>query len=90
MPKGSCTNARGRRLMSTPGVGCHRRSHLCAGDRCVRAAAIIEDSGETDVIGRISKFGDAGVCSVHYEAANVIAIRVAAHIRMRKAKVVWT
>jgi transposase len=57
-------------------------------------------SGETDVTGRISKVGDAGVRTALYEAANVIltrpvkgstlkswAARLAARAGMRKAKV---
>jgi transposase len=57
-------------------------------------------SGETDVTGRISKIGDAGVRTALYEAANVIltrpvrgsslkswAARLAARAGMRKAKV---
>jgi len=57
-------------------------------------------SGETDVSGRISKMGDAGVRAALYEAANVIltrpvkgstlkswAARLAARSGMRKAKV---
>lgn len=57
-------------------------------------------SGETDVTGRISKFGDAGVRTVLYEAAHVIltrpvrgsalkrwAARLAARAGTRKAKV---
>ena len=57
-------------------------------------------SGETDVSGRISKIGDAGVRTVLYEAANVILTRtrkgsslkkwamgVAKRAGMRKAKV---
>jgi transposase len=57
-------------------------------------------SGETDVMGRISKIGDAGVRTLLYEAANVIltkpvkgsalkswAARIAARTGMRKAKV---
>jgi transposase len=57
-------------------------------------------SGETDVTGRISKIGDAGVRTALYEAANVIltrpvkgsslkswAMRLAGRAGMRKAKV---
>jgi transposase len=57
-------------------------------------------SGETDVTGRISKIGDAGVRTMLYEAANVIltkpvkgsslkswATRLANRAGMRKAKV---
>jgi transposase len=57
-------------------------------------------SGETDVSGRISKIGDAGVRTALYEAANVILTRtrkgsslkkwamgVAKRAGMRKAKV---
>jgi transposase len=57
-------------------------------------------SGETDVTGRISKIGDAGVRTMLYEAANVIltkpvkgsllrswAMRIPACAGMRKAKV---
>src|SRR5918995_1668971 len=57
-------------------------------------------SGETDVTGRISKIGDAGVRTALYEAANIIltrpvkgsglkswAARLAARAGMRKAKV---
>jgi transposase len=57
-------------------------------------------SGETDVTGRISKIGDAGVRTMLYEAANIVltrplkgsalkswAARIAARAGMRKAKV---
>ena len=57
-------------------------------------------SGETDVTGRISKIGDAGVRTALHEAANIIltrpvkgsalkswAARLAARVGMRKAKV---
>ena len=57
-------------------------------------------SGETDVTGRISKIGDAGVRMMLYEAANIIltkpvkgsllkswAMRLALRAGMRKAKV---
>ena len=57
-------------------------------------------SGETDVTGRISKIGDAGVRTMLYEAANIVltrpvkgsalkswAARLAARAGMRKAKV---
>src|SRR3712207_1695233 len=57
-------------------------------------------SGETDVTGRISKVGDAGVRTLLYEAANIVltrpvkgsalkswAARIAARAGMRKAKV---
>jgi transposase len=57
-------------------------------------------SGETDVTGRISRIGDAGVRTMLYEAANIIltkpvkgsalkswAARLAARAGMRKAKV---
>jgi transposase len=57
-------------------------------------------SGETDVTGRISKIGDAGVRTALYEAANIIltrpakesslkgwAARLAVRAGMRKAKV---
>jgi transposase len=57
-------------------------------------------SGETDVTGRISKIGDAGVRTALYEAANIVltrpvkgsalkswAARIAARAGMRKAKV---
>ena len=57
-------------------------------------------SGETDVTGRISKVGDAGVRTMLYEAANIIltrpvkgsalkrwAARLAVRAGMRKAKV---
>ena len=57
-------------------------------------------SGETDVTGRISKVGDAGVRTMLYEAANTIltrpvkgsalkswALRLAKRAGMRKAKV---
>jgi transposase len=57
-------------------------------------------SGETDVTGRISKIGDAGVRTLLYEAANIVltrpvkgsalkgwAARIAARAGMRKAKV---
>jgi transposase len=89
---------RWRGLMSTPGVGAIvALTYVPAID--VRAVAIIEDGGsafwppkkyqssETNVTGQISKLGDEGMRPVHYEAANVIAIRLAAHIGMREAKV---
>jgi transposase len=57
-------------------------------------------SGETDVTGRISKIGDAGVRTMLYEAANIVltrpvkgsalkswAARIATRAGMRKAKV---
>jgi transposase len=57
-------------------------------------------SGETDVTGRVSKIGDAGVRTLLYEAANIVltrpvkgsalkswAARIAARAGMRKAKV---
>jgi transposase len=57
-------------------------------------------SGETDMTGRISKIGDAGVRTMLYEAANVImtkpvkgsllkswGMRLALRAGMRKAKV---
>jgi transposase len=57
-------------------------------------------SGETDVMGRISKSGDAGVRTLLYEAANIIltrpvkgaalkswAARIAVRAGLRKAKV---
>ena len=90
------------------------RAHLCRGNRRSRPVQVLEggrrafradaqkkyQSGETDVTGRISKIGDAGVRTALYEAANVIltrpvkgstlkswAMRLADRAGMRKAKV---
>ena len=104
---------RARLLMSAPGVGSIvALTYVAAIDdpgrfRSSKAAGAHfgltpkrYQSGETDVTGRISKIGDAGVRATLYEAAHVIltrpvkgsalkswAIRVAARTGMRKAKV---
>jgi transposase len=106
-------DARARLLMSTPGVGAivaltyasaiddpgRFRSSKAAGAHFGLTPKKYQ-SGETDVTGRISKIGDAGVRAALYEAAHVIlarpvkgstlkswAMRVAARAGMRKAKV---
>ena len=104
---------RARLLMSAPGVGSIvALSYVAAIDdpgrfRSSKAAGAHfgltpkrYQSGETDVTGRISKIGDAGVRATLYEAAHVIltrpvkgsalkswAMRVAMRTGMRKAKV---
>jgi len=102
-----------RRLISAPGVGAivaltfvaaiddpaRFRSSKAVGAH-VGLTPKKYQSGETDVTGRISKIGDAGVRTVLDEAANVIltkpvkgsslkswAMRLAARTGMRKAKV---
>jgi transposase len=106
-------DARARLLMSAPGVGAIvALTYVAAVDdparfRSSRSAGAHfgltpkkYQSGETDVTGRISKIGDAGVRTALYEAANVIltrpvkgsslkswAMRLAARAGMRKAKV---
>ncbi|MGH2395287.1 MAG: IS110 family transposase, partial [Candidatus Limnocylindria bacterium] len=106
-------DARARLLMSTPGVGAIvALTYVAAIDdpgrfRSSKAAGAHfgltpkkYQSGETDVTGRISKIGDAGVRAALYEAAHVIlarpvkgstlkswAMRVAGRAGMRKAKV---
>ena len=104
---------RARLLMTTPGVGvivaltfvaavddpARSRSSKAVGAHFGLTPRKYQ-SGETDVAGRISKIGDAGVRSMLYEAANVIltkpvkgsalkswAARIAARAGMRKAKV---
>jgi transposase len=104
---------RARRLMSAPGVGAivaltfvaaiddpaRFRSSKAVGAHFGLTPKKYQ-SGETDVTGRISKIGDAGVRTVLYEAANVIltrpvkgsllkswAMRLAGRAGMRKAKV---
>jgi transposase len=106
-------DTRARLLMSTPGVGvlvaltyaaaiddpARFRSSKAAGAHFGLTPKKYQ-SGETDVTGRISKIGDAGVRTALYEAANVIltrpvkgsslkswAMRVAKRAGMRKAKV---
>ena len=102
-----------RRLMSAPGVGAIvSLAYVAAIDDPARFRSSKAvgahfgltprkyQSGETDVTGRISKTGDAGVRTVLYEAANVIlthavkgsalkswAARLAARAGMRRAKV---
>jgi transposase len=74
-----------RRLMSAPGVGAIVALTFVAAiddparfqsSKAVGAHFGLTpkkyQSGETDVIGRISKIGDAGVRTMPYEAANVI------------------
>jgi transposase len=104
---------RARLLMTTPGVGvvvaltfaaavddpARFRSSKAVGAHFGLAPRKYQ-SGETDVTGRISKVGDAGVRTALYEAANVIltrpvkgsalkswAARLANRAGMRKAKV---
>jgi transposase len=104
---------RARLLMSAPGVGVIvALTYVAAIDdpQRFRSSKTVGahfgltprkyQSGETDVTGRISKIGDAGVRTALYEAANVIltrpvkasslkswAMRLAARAGMRKAKV---
>jgi transposase len=104
---------RARLLMTTPGVGVLvALTYVAAIDDPARFRSSKAtgahfgltpkkyQSGETDVTGRISKIGDAGVRTALYEAANVIltrpvkgsslkswAMRVAKRAGMRKAKV---
>ena len=106
-------DARVRNLMTTPGVGALVALTFAAAiddparfrsSRMVGAHFGLTpkkyQSGETDVTGRISKVGDAGVRVALYEAANVIltrpvkgsalkdwALGVAKRAGMRKAKV---
>jgi transposase len=104
---------RARLLMTTPGVGvivaltfvsavddpARFRSSKAVGAHFGLTPRKYQ-SGETDVTGRISKIGDAGVRTALYEAANVIltrpvkgsalkswAARLALRAGMRKAKV---
>ena len=106
-------DGRARLLMSVPGVGvivaltfaaavddpARFRSSKAVGAHFGLTPRKYQ-SGETDVTGRISKVGDAGVRTVLYEAANVIltkpvkgsalkswAARLAVRVGMRKAKV---
>jgi transposase len=104
---------RARLLMTTPGVGVIvALTYVAAVDdpgrfRSSKAVGAHfgltpkkYQSGETDVTGRISKVGDAGVRTALYEAANVIltrpvkgsalkswAARIANRAGLRKAKV---
>jgi transposase len=104
---------RARLLMTTPGVGVIvALTYVAAMDdpgrfRSSKAVGAHfgltpkrYQSGETDVTGRISKVGDAGVRTARYEAANVIltrpvkgsalkswAARIANRAGLRKAKV---
>jgi transposase len=104
---------RARLLMTTPGVGVIvALTYVAAVDdpgrfRSSKAVGAHfgltpkkYQSGETDVTGRISKVGDAGVRTALYEAANVIltrpvkgsalkswAARIAGRAGLRKAKV---
>ena len=106
-------DGRARLLMTTPGVGVMVALTFVAAvddpDRFRSSRAVGAhfgltpkryQSGETDVTGRISKIGDAGVRTALYEAANVIltrpvkgsalkswAARIANRAGMRKAKV---
>ena len=104
---------RARLLMTTPGVGvivaltfvaavddpARFRSSKAVGAHFGLTPRKYQ-SGETDVTGRISKIGDAGVRTALYEAANIVltrpvkgsalkswAARLAARAGMRKAKV---
>ena len=106
-------DGRARLLMTTPGVGvivaltfvaavddpARFRSSKALGAHFGLTPRKCQ-SGETDVTGRISKIGDAGVRTALYEAANVIltrpvkgsalkswAARLAVRAGMRKAKV---
>jgi transposase len=107
---------RARLLMTTPGVGVIvALTYVAAVDDPTRFRSSKAvgahfgltpkryQSGETDVTGRISKIGDAGVRTALYEAANVIltrpvrgsalkswAARIANRAGMRKAKVALT
>jgi transposase len=107
------TDTRARLLMSAPGVGAIvALTYVSAVDdparfkssRTVGAHFGLTprkyQSGETDVTGRISKIGDAGVRTVLYEAAHIIltrpikggglkswAMRLAKRAGMKKAKV---
>src|SRR5690348_7124623 len=106
-------DARTRLLMSVPGVGAIvALTYAAAIDDPARFRSSKStgahfgltpkkyQSGETDVTGRISKIGDAGVRTALYEAANVIltrpvkasslkswGMRLAGRAGMRKAKV---
>ncbi len=106
-------DARVRLLMSAPGVGAIvALTYVAAVDDPTRFSASKQagahfgltprryQSGETDVSGRISKVGDAGVRAALYEAAHVIltrpvkgsqlkswALRLARRAGMNKAKV---
>ena len=104
---------RARLLMTTPGVGAivaltfvaavddpgRFRSSKAVGAHFGLTPRRYQ-SGETDVTGRISKIGDAGMRTLLYEAANIVltrpvkgsalkswAARLAARAGMRKAKV---
>src|SRR5918995_1710928 len=104
---------RARLLMTTPGVGvtvaltfaaavddpARFRSSKALGAHFGLTPRKYQ-SGETDVTGRISKIGDAGVRTALYEAANIVltrpvkgsalkswAARIAVRAGMRKAKV---
>ena len=106
-------DGRARLLMTTPGVGvivaltfvaavddpARFRSSKALGAHFGLTPRKYQ-SGETDVTGRISKIGDAGVRTALYEAANVVltkpvkgsalkswAARLAVRAGMRKAKV---
>jgi transposase len=106
-------DVRARLLMTTPGVGvivaltfvsavddpARFRSSKAVGAHFGLTPRRYQ-SGETDVTGRISKIGDAGVRTALYEAANIIltrpvkgsslkswAARLAVRAGMRKAKV---
>ena len=106
-------DGRARLLMTTPGVGvivaltfvaavddpARFRSSKAVGAHFGLTPRKYQ-SGETDVAGRISKVGDAGVRTALYEAANIIltrpvkgsalkswAARLALRAGMRKAKV---
>jgi transposase len=106
-------DARTRRLMSAPGVGAIvALTYVAAVDDPGRFGSSKRvgahfgltpkkyQSGETDVTGRISKIGDAGVRTALYEAAHVMltrpvkgcalkswALRLARRAGMQKAKV---
>ena len=107
------TDARARLLMTAPGVGAIvALAYVAAIDDPARfrSSKMVGahfgltpkryQSGETDVVGRISKIGDRGVRALLYEAAHVIltrpvrgsalkrwALAVAKRAGMRKAKV---
>ena len=104
---------RARLMMSAPGVGAIvALTYVCAIDDPSRFSSSKRvgphfgltprkyQSGETDVSGRITKIGDAGVRTALYEAANVIltrpvkgsglkswAMKLARRAGMKKAKV---
>ena len=112
--KMACQDGRARLLVSTPGVGAivalTYASAIDDPDRFKSSKNVGAhfgltpkkyQSGETDITGRISKFGDKGVRTALYEAAHIIltkpvrgcpalkswAMRLAKRAGMKKAKV---